>query len=316
MKKSIGFIGCGETAHFHAQALSALGVNIKCVFAYHKNSNNIKDFAKEFNIHNKYYDIDEMLSSEELDALWIIIPWNMNHEILKRVRKYDIPIFVEKPIACSNKEIDELNKIYKNFKPHFQVGFNRRFYNFIPMLKEQLKKEDIKSIIIEAPESSSEDSAFNNNMIHANTSHLIDLVYYLFNSLRVEKTFIKDNMNYTAVLSLKGNVPVHFISSWNIHSNFSIKINSKNRIFHLKPIEKLTIYNSMEVKNLSSSNNIRSYVPVIESVHYCDPDFKPGFLNQAKYFLESLDRGNNDNIAATLDSSTEVIKICEKIIGR
>jgi predicted dehydrogenase len=316
MKKSIGFIGCGETANFHAEALLSLGVNIQSVFAYSKNSNNIKNFAKKFNISNKYYDIEDMLNSEKLDALWIVVPWNMNYKILKRVRKYNIPIFIEKPIACSNKEIAELNKIYENFQHHFQVGYNRRFYNFIPMLKEQLKNEDIKSIIIEAPESSSEDSTFNDNMVHANSSHLIDLIYYLFNSLRLEKTFIKDDKNYTAVLSLKGDIPVHFISSWNIHSNFSIKINAKNRIFHLKPIEKLTIYNSMEVKSLSPGNNIRSYVPCIESEHFCDDKFKPGFLNQAKYFIESIDNRNCDDIAASLDSSTKVIKICEEIIGR
>ena len=39
-------------------------------------------------------------------------------------------------------------------------------------------------------------------------------------------------------------------------------------------------------------------------------------LQQAKYFIESIDNRNCDDIAASLDSSTKVIKICEEIIGR
>ena len=58
----------------------------------------------------------------------------------------------------------------------------------------QLKKAVFKKLnrVIEAPESSSED-IFNSNMIHINTSHLIDLVLFLMFhwNLRVLGLWIK-----------------------------------------------------------------------------------------------------------------------------
>ena len=314
--KSIGFIGCGETARFHAEVLTSLNIKISCVFATSQKSKNIEGFANDFHIEKKYFDIDQMFLNEKLDAVWVVVPWNMNYKILKKVRKYNIPIFVEKPIACSLDEIYDLKDLYSDFNAHFQVGFNRRFYDFIPYLKEQLIKEKIKSILIEAPESSTDDKKFNNSMIHANTAHLIDLVYYLFGSMKLGYTTIQNKKNYSSILFVNENVPVHFISSWDISSNFSIKINSENKVFHMKPIEQLKIYNSMYVSNLSSSDNIRSYIPKEEDSFICDYSFKPGFLNQAKFFIESLDNKNMNQIASNLDSTFEIVKICEEIIGK
>ena len=42
--KSIGFIGCGETARFHAEVLTSLNIKISCVFATNQKSKNIEAF--------------------------------------------------------------------------------------------------------------------------------------------------------------------------------------------------------------------------------------------------------------------------------
>lgn len=314
--KSIGFIGCGETARFHAEVLTSLNIKISCVFATNQKSKNIEGFANDFQIEKKYFDIDQMFLNEKLDAVWVVVPWNITYEVLKQIRKYNVPIFVEKPVATTKAQIEELIDLYKDFDNHLQVGFNRRFYDFISQLKENLVSQNIKSVIIEAPESSSEDDIFNQNMIHINTSHLIDLVLYLFGSLEFKSSWKTDKKNYTAFLVAKEDIPVHFISSWDTNSNFSIKISAKDKVFCLQPIEKLTIYDSMKVTTFSNKNKIRSYTPNIQSEYYCPNDFKPGFLNQAKYFIKSIENRNNDQIAASLDSSKKVIKICEDIIGQ
>jgi predicted dehydrogenase len=265
--KSIGFIGCGETARFHAEVLNNLNIKISCVFALNQKSKNIEGFANDFHIEKKYFDIDQMLSNEKLDAVWVVVPWNITYKVLKQIRKYDLPIFVEKPVATTKAQIEKLIDLYKDFDHHLQVGYNRRFYDFISQLKEDLMNQEIKSVIIEAPESSSEEDIFNQNMIHINTSHLIDLVLYLFDSLEFKNSWKTDKKNYTAFLLAQKNIPVHFISSWDTNSNFSIKISGKDKVFHLQPIEKLSIYDSMKVTTFSEENKIRSYIPNIQSEH-------------------------------------------------
>ena len=289
--KSIGFIGCGETARFHAEVLTSLNIKISCVFATNQKSKNIEGFANDFHIEKKYFDIDQMFLNEKLDAVWVVVPWNITYKVLKQIRKYNVPIFVEKPVATSKLQVEELIDLYKDFGSHLQVGFNRRFYDFMPQLKESLINKKIKSVIIEAPESSSEDDMFNLNMIHINTSHLIDLVLFLFDSLEFKSSWIMDKKNYSALLIAKKNIPVHFISSWDTNSNFSIKISTEDEVFHLKPLEKLTIYDSMKVTTLSNDSKIRSYIPNIKSEYYCDDNFKPGFLQQASYFIDKIEEG-------------------------
>tara|TARA_Y100001970_G_scaffold197305_1_gene240028 strand:+ start:15819 stop:16799 length:981 start_codon:yes stop_codon:yes gene_type:complete len=318
--KSIGFIGCGETARFHAEVLTSLNIKISCVFATNQKSKNIEGFANDFHIEKKYFDIDQMFLNEKLDAVWVVVPWNITYKVLKQIRKYNVPIFVEKPVATSKLQVEELIDLYKDFGSHLQVGFNRRFYDFMPQLKESLINKKIKSVIIEAPESSSEDDIFNLNMMHINTSHLIDLVLFLFDSLEFKSSWIMDKKNYSALLIAKKNIPVHFISSWDTNSNFSIKISTEDEVFHLKPLEKLTIYDSMKVTTLSNDSKIRSYIPNIKSEYYCDDNFKPGFLQQASYFIDKidLDESVNKNISELqypdLISCKKVINICEKII--
>lgn len=317
MRKSVGFIGCGQTAMLHADVLSHLSVGISSVVAKNPSSQNVNSFAKKYNVKNIYFDIDEMILSESLDALWVVTPWNTNYSILKKIRKYNIPIFVEKPIACSLAEINDLLNIYQDYTLPFQVGFNRRFYDYIPNLKKQLSNDSIKSVIIEAPESSSEDEQLNNKMLHANTSHLIDLIYFLLGPLVVNYSHVVNKKNYSSVLLTKDKIPIHFISSWDVNANFSIKIFSESKVYHLMPIEKCIIYDSMDIIEISKSVNkkIRMYKPQKGSTLTCDFNFKPGFLNQAKFFINSIDNNKKNQISANLNSTYEVIKICEQIIG-
>ena len=97
-------------------------------------SKNIEGFANDFHIEKKYFDIDQMFLNEKLDAVWVVVPWNITYKFLKQIRKYNVPIF-EKPIltsASTRKLID----LYKDFSSRLQVGFNRRFYDFMYTIKE------------------------------------------------------------------------------------------------------------------------------------------------------------------------------------
>jgi len=59
----IGFIGCGKIAHFHANVLRELGVNIIAVSA-RENSPNIVPFTEKYHIPNQYTQWQEMVENE------------------------------------------------------------------------------------------------------------------------------------------------------------------------------------------------------------------------------------------------------------
>ena len=57
---NIGFIGCGNIAHFHADTLTALNQNIVAVSS-RKNSPNIVPFSKKYGINRQYTDWQKMV---------------------------------------------------------------------------------------------------------------------------------------------------------------------------------------------------------------------------------------------------------------
>ena len=79
-----GFIGCGNIAHFHADVLKHLGVQITCL-SYRSNKPKAELFAQKYGIAKIYTDWHEMITESEIDFLWVIPSWDQIDLIFEEV---------------------------------------------------------------------------------------------------------------------------------------------------------------------------------------------------------------------------------------
>jgi UDP-N-acetylglucosamine 3-dehydrogenase len=106
--------------------------------------------AKEYGV-KFYHDYKEMLETEKPQAVSIAVPTPLHHAIASDVMNRGVHCLVEKPIASTPEEGDELIVIAKKNEVIFTVGHIERFNPMIGKLKSLIDKKeigDITSIVV------------------------------------------------------------------------------------------------------------------------------------------------------------------------
>ena len=99
--------------------------------------------AKRFNIANATSDHQMILQDENVDTVMVITRHNVHAKLVIESLKAGKNVFVEKPLALNNNELQKILEVY-NLKisnpklPTLTVGFNRRFSPHIQAIKKSL----------------------------------------------------------------------------------------------------------------------------------------------------------------------------------
>lgn len=320
-----GFIGCGRISRFHADVVQALHHSIIGVSA-RKGSKNIDHFAKTYKVSNLYFDWQEMIEKQKPDALIVAVSWDQTENVIQEIINSGIPCLVEKPVALSSHALQEIINNTKQFQDRVMIAFNRRFYEFIPQVKEAIEGKELVSIELNFPETADrlielKTRKIANHILVYMSSHWLDLMFFLIGELKVEWMMKKINRQtgyieaYNGILrSLRFDIPIHLQANFNAPSNTSITFNFHDSIYKLCPIEILTIYKGMSLIEPSTENPIRRYVPRIDSTYNVETTHKPGFLNQMRHFIEAyVQKTKQIMLGCTLQDSLAVTRLCEEI---
>ena len=316
---NIGFIGCGEIAHFHADTLMALNQNIVAVSS-RKKSPNIVPFSKKYSINRQYTDWQKMVEDEDVDALWVMASWDQMDDLLIPLIETGLPLFLEKPVALSSEKIQEAIEVHSKTNQYIQVGYNRRFYPFIDEIKSIIEKGELRSVIVEIPESIDLGNVeLAQNLWLMNSSHVVDLLLYFVGPLNVKYknskilSGSKIKSSFNAVLETEKGVPVHLSAEWNTANNFGITFFVDNKCIVLKPLEIAMIYKGFDVIEPTKNIPIRQYQPKKIDTYFCDGKFKPGFYEQTEYFLKQLNSNNFNSKHSKLQGCLLTTKLIENI---
>lgn len=322
---NFGFIGCGKISRFHADVVKTLGHNIAGVSA-RSGSSNIDDFSEIYNIPGIYYDWEEMVKKQRPDALVVAVSWDQTEGIIENVISTGIPCLIEKPVALSSIKLQRIVDNTSRFHNGISVGYNRRFYDFIPEIQKALKEKELASIELNFPESV-------NNLIKLKSqkiadyiliymsSHWLDLLMFLIGELNVEwmeQKISKQSGNveaYNGILkSIRYGIPIHLQANFDTPSNTSITFNFHDSIYKMCPIEMLTVYEGMNIVGPSADSPIRKYSPRVRNTSYVDITHKPGFLSQMKHFIDAcVKKIEQDTRGCTLSEALAVTRLCEEI---
>ncbi|MEX2603788.1 MAG: bi-domain-containing oxidoreductase [Gracilimonas sp.] len=100
-----------------------------------------KNIAEQIGIKAIESSADDLLTNHNIDAVFITTRHGSHADLVLKFLKAGKHVFVEKPLAVNQSQLDEIKEFFKSHKetPVLTVGFNRRFSPFITTIHEQLK---------------------------------------------------------------------------------------------------------------------------------------------------------------------------------
>lgn len=141
-------IGCGRIAQKkHTEAIIKNKDKIKTIAVcdiVKENAEKVRNILNENGIKNIkiYTDYKEMIQNENLNAVSIATESGKHHEISMYAMKNDINVLVEKPMALSIKDMDEMIELSEKKNLKLEICFQNRFNPPIQELRKKLTNDD------------------------------------------------------------------------------------------------------------------------------------------------------------------------------
>ena len=185
----LGIIGSGNfTEATVLPILSKLKANIKYLSSSSGLSGTL--LAKKFDVPYSTTNNDDILGDSQVDAVIITTRHNAHARMCIEALRAGKHVFVEKPLALSLTDINEIIEVYEQSNKTLTVGFNRRFSPFVQDIKQKLGEINLPInviININAGEISSnhwtQEMSIGGGRIIGEACHFIDLTTYLSGSL-------------------------------------------------------------------------------------------------------------------------------------
>jgi predicted dehydrogenase len=302
MKKLI-MIGAGAMAYEYSKILNNLEIEYDIVC---RKEETAKSFFKNTGILPKTAPLQNTLLEKKYDFSIIATTIESLSEISLIVAKSGVPkILVEKPGAVNKQDINNLMTA-QNYGAEIYIAYNRRFYSSVQKAKEIIQQDggaiSCTFDFTEWPhviEKSNKTKFTKENWFLANSTHVIDMVFYLIGLPKKidchafkEIEWHKFPSLYVGAGKTENNIFFSYHSNWNSPGRWSVEVNTRNFKLIFKPLEKLKIQSkgSLEEIDVDLNNEL-------------DMEFKPGLYKQVENFINSKsisDFCNVDQLALEL----------------
>ena len=147
-KLKIGIIGCGSISSQRHIPSVCRNKKLKLVAICDIDNNKAMLTAKKFKIPSYYSDYKEMLEKEEIDIIDIATPIQFHKQQAIDAIKLGKHVIVEKPIAASSKDAEEMIEVAKKNKVLLSVYHTMRAYPVIQEIKRILEKKEIGNTLL------------------------------------------------------------------------------------------------------------------------------------------------------------------------
>lgn len=109
MKKlKVAIFGTGFIANIHMESYARFVPNAEVVAVYGRDAGRTSAFAQQHNIAAWYDDMDKLLEEQEVEMVDICLPNYLHHSACMTAAKNDKHIVIEKPLALTLEEADEM----------------------------------------------------------------------------------------------------------------------------------------------------------------------------------------------------------------
>ena len=172
-----------------------------------------KNVAQKFGFNTSSSAAKDILENKSINTVFIATPHNSHAKYVIEALKNDKNVFVEKPLAMNEEELEQVETAYKESQNHLLVGFNRRFADVSKTIKASFEGQTepvFVNIRVNAgfipKEHWTQNPEIGGGRIIGEMCHFIDLMQYFTNSEPVkvyaecintanEKTKADDNIS-------------------------------------------------------------------------------------------------------------------------
>lgn len=187
-KGVVGIIGAGNfTSAMILPSLKKSNAAIKTIASSGGLSGTT--MAKKYAIQNSTTDYESILADDDIDIVLVTTRHNSHASIVIKTLEANKHVFVEKPLALNNVELNEIIDTYRKKDKTITVGFNRRFAPLATKAKKLLGSSDTPMNVIATMNAGHipenvwvHDMEVGGGRIIGEACHFIDLITYLTGS--------------------------------------------------------------------------------------------------------------------------------------
>ncbi|MDA4129528.1 MAG: Gfo/Idh/MocA family oxidoreductase [Thaumarchaeota archaeon] len=149
MKKlGVGIIGVGAIGRLHAENLAKNIPNVTLVGIADSFVSAANEMGKKLGIDKIYADYHEMLDNKDVEAIVIAAPTFLKKDMVASAARKGKHIFVEKPMALTVKDCEDMIGEAKRAGIKLQVGYQRRFDHAFVKIEKAITAGDLGKIMI------------------------------------------------------------------------------------------------------------------------------------------------------------------------
>ncbi|OFY84028.1 MAG: myo-inositol 2-dehydrogenase [Bacteroidetes bacterium RIFCSPLOWO2_12_FULL_35_15] len=287
LKKKILLVGAGQMAVDYYKVLQALHCGITTIG---RSESSASQFAEKTGSKIITGGIESFLQQNNKTFDAVIVAVGMEQlapTAFQLINKGFKNILLEKPAGLNETEIKELAQTATHYHATVLVAYNRRFYSSVLKAKEIIEQDGgVTSFNFEFTEWAHtieplvKAKGIKENWLLANSSHVIDLAFYLggkpskINCYADGKLSWHDKAVFSGAGKTKDDVLFSYQANWDAPGRWGVEIlTSKSRLI-LRPLEELQI----QLKNSVAINKVEIDTTI-------DKQYKPGLFLQTKQFL-------------------------------
>lgn len=254
-------------------------------------------------------DIDAVINDENIDALVVATPSHTHYKIVSKALEAGKHVYVEKPIATSEKEAKSLNELAATQEKVLMVGHLLLYHPAVNRLKTLVEEGYLGNILyVESYRQNINYFKNDRNVIWDLAPHDLSMVAYVLGKSpekvisAVGSSTCKDGIIDVAQIDVKfqGDIQAHISSSW-IHP-------IKHVILMVKGSRATAILNDAEPTNkLKVFENLSPSKQDVEYPEYLE--IEPLKL-ECQHFISCIE--NNVKPRSDGDNGYEVVKLLEE----
>lgn len=290
IEEKILLVGAGNMAREYTKVLSSMDIvpTVLC-----RTQATADDFYQQTSIAPTIGGLDNWLTTNQLDATWKVIVTTpveiLGPNLIALLNHGAKDILVEKPGFLSEREGEEIAQLSVRNNAKVHIGYNRRFFASVYAAEDIIEKDGgLQSIQFEFTEWShviaplKKGVGVKENWFLANSTHVVDLAFYLAGQPKDYQFFTKGNLDWHPSASMFSGAGVteqgilfSYLSNWEAPGRWALELMTKKHRLYLKPMEKLGIQviGSVAVNDYEIDDSL-------------DVKFKPGIYKMVESFMQ------------------------------
>ncbi len=142
-----GIIGCGDVCEIKSGPAFYKTGDSKLVAVMRRDAVKAEDFARRHRVDRWYSDADRLINDPEVDAIYVATPPSTHARYAVQAMKAGKPVYVEKPMAASYAECEEMNRVSLETGVPLLTAYYRRSLPYFLKVKEIVDSGEIGEII-------------------------------------------------------------------------------------------------------------------------------------------------------------------------